>query len=87
MASCQVAFTVIALGVMLLGGGALETSDGEPIGYLSSYTVLLLYLFLGILSVPFWEGMAWLIIYPCMWLYSKIRPITIRYVAHDLDDC
>jgi hypothetical protein len=83
MASCQVAFTVIVLGAMLLSGGSLETPGGEPITYLSSYTALLLYLFLGILSAPFWAGMAWLIIYPCMWLYSKIRPINIRYVPHE----
>ncbi len=68
---------------MLLSGNPLENADGESIGYLSSYTALAFYLFLGILTAPFWAGVAWLIIWPCMWLYSKVRPIKIWYVPSE----
>lgn len=83
MGSCQIAFTLIVLSIMLLNGGPLETPDGEPITYFSSYAALALYLTLGILTAPLWAGIAWLIICPCMWLYSKIRPLKIRYVPSE----
>ena len=80
MCSFQVAFSLIVLGMMLVSDGTLQTPSGEPSEYLSSYTALALYLLLGLLSTPFWAGVAWLIIWPGMWLYSKISPIKIRYV-------
>jgi len=80
MGSCQVVFTLLVMGLMFLSGAPLEAPDGESITYFSSYSVLALYLFFGLVTVPFWAGLAWVIIFPCMWLYSKIRPIKIRYL-------
>ena len=83
MCSFQITFSLVLLSMMLLGGGSFDDIYGEPITYLASYTALAFYLLLGLLTAPFWAGIVWLIIWPCMWLYSNVRPIRIRYVPYE----
>ena len=74
----HVLISVIGIVGMLFGMfTAIEA--GLPITSFNAELITLIYLVVGVLIMPLWAGVFWLGIYPGIWVYSKIKPMDIRY--------
>jgi hypothetical protein len=78
--SVHLAFVLLFLVFMVLSGSPLHAPGGEPTTYLYSYLMVFSYLLFGLIFVPFGAAIAWVHVWPCMWVYSIFFDMKIRYV-------
>ena len=52
---------------------------GEKLAPHLGGAVVLIYLVLGLLLVPLWAAVLWCGIAPGLWVYSRIRPVSIAF--------
>lgn len=76
----HVSITLVVMLLTVMGVLPLESIGSESqtttlIGFLGAYLIL------GILLSPLWVCVAWLSIWPGLWLYSLLRPMSFRYVG------
>ena len=76
--------TSTLLIAVLVVAGVLPLDSTPPVP--ETMTVLYAvgaYLLVGIVFSPIWVGALWVSIWPGVWLYSFVRPMTLGYVPPD----
>ena len=77
----HVASSMVVAVLVLLDVLPLEPPT-EPLPF-NPLLAVFAYLVVGFLLSPMWVGVAWLSIWPGIWLYSLLRPMKLEYVPSD----